>query len=46
MNNSEKNDDVVNIDIKENAPLTNAEWSSQYEQILVEWADKAICYRW
>ena len=46
MNNSEKNDDVVNIDIKENVPLTNAEWSSQYEQILVEWADKAICYRW
>jgi len=49
MNNSEKNekkDDSVNIDINENVPLTNAEWSSQYEQILVEWADKAICYRW
>ena len=48
MNNSncEKNDDSINIDIKENVPLTNAEWSSQYEQILVEWADKAICYRW
>ena len=44
--NSEKKDDLVNIDIKENNPLTNAEWSSQYEQILVEWADKAICYRW
>ena len=24
----------------------NAEWSNQHEQILVEWADKAICYRW
>tara|TARA_B100001175_G_scaffold22576_1_gene16915 strand:- start:7626 stop:8564 length:939 start_codon:yes stop_codon:yes gene_type:complete len=23
-----------------------AEWSSQHERILVEWADKAICYRW
>jgi hypothetical protein len=23
-----------------------AEWSNQHEQILVEWADKAICYRW
>ena len=43
---NEKKDDLVNIDIKENVPLTNAEWSSQYEQILVEWADKAICYRW
>jgi hypothetical protein len=48
MNNCscEKKDDSVNIDINENVPLTNAEWSSQYEQILVEWADKAICYRW
>ena len=24
----------------------NVEWSSQHENILVEWADKAICYRW
>lgn len=24
----------------------HAEWSNQHEQILVEWADKAICYRW
>ena len=24
----------------------NAEWSEQYEKILIEWADKAICYRW
>tara|TARA_B100001758_G_C18279006_1_gene540598 strand:+ start:30 stop:884 length:855 start_codon:yes stop_codon:yes gene_type:complete len=24
----------------------NAEWNDQHEKILVEWADKAICYRW
>jgi hypothetical protein len=24
----------------------NVEWSRQHENILVEWADKAICYRW
>ena len=24
----------------------SAEWSTQHEFILVEWADKAICYRW
>ena len=24
----------------------NAEWNNQHEKILVEWADKAICYRW
>jgi hypothetical protein len=24
----------------------NAEWTIEHEQILVEWADKAMCYRW
>ena len=24
----------------------NIEWTSEHEQILVEWADKAMCYRW
>jgi len=24
----------------------NAEWSKQHEKILIEWADKAMCYRW
>ena len=24
----------------------NAEWSDEHEMILVEWADKAMCYRW
>ena len=26
-----------------NQPL---EWSPQHESILIEWADKAMCYRW
>lgn len=26
--------------------LFNAEWTVEHEQILVEWADKAMCYRW
>jgi len=24
----------------------NAEWTLEHEQILIEWADKAMCYRW
>jgi hypothetical protein len=24
----------------------NVEWTIEHEQILVEWADKAMCYRW
>ena len=26
--------------------IFNAEWTLEHEQILVEWADKAMCYRW
>ena len=32
--------------IKDQYTNYNAEWSNQHEEILVEWADKAICYRW
>ena len=32
--------------IEENMDDYNAEWNEQHEKILVEWADKAICYRW
>ena len=41
---SEKSDNGDDVD----DTLQNyyAEWSSQHEKILVEWADKAICYRW
>lgn len=34
-------------DITENSIiLPNVEWTSDHEQILIEWADKAMCYRW
>ena len=26
--------------------INNIEWTVEHEQILVEWADKAMCYRW
>ena len=26
--------------------LTNVEWTQEHEEILIEWADKAMCYRW
>lgn len=32
--------------LEESIHAISAEWSRQHEQILVEWADKAICYRW
>ncbi len=29
-----------------NKVVLTAEWTPEHEQILVEWADKAMCYRW
>lgn len=41
MNNM-NNDDLFSI-VPSNL---NAEWTLEHERILVEWADKAMCYRW
>ena len=38
-NNSEENNEVI-ID------SNHIEWTPEHEQILIEWADKAMCYRW
>jgi len=32
--------------IDQNEQISNVEWTVDHEQILVEWADKAMCYRW
>ena len=29
-----------------NNPSVQYEWTCEHEQILIEWADKAMCYRW
>ena len=34
-------------DTQEEMPLTNTiDWTTEHEEILIEWADKAMCYRW
>jgi len=40
--------DLVDIPIVTTDSLSfkEQEWKSEHEQILVEWADKAMCYRW
>jgi hypothetical protein len=30
----------------ESVPLIDSEWTVEHEKILIEWADKAMCYRW
>ena len=32
--------------IPDNIHIKDAEWKGEHEVILVEWADKAMCYRW
>ena len=38
--------DSVQDDNEESAPMITMEWSAEHESILIEWADKAMCYRW
>ena len=47
INNENNNNNIINTSSDDiNEINYQIEWSSQLEQILVEWADKAICYRW
>jgi len=41
-------DDISNedSDILETSNKQSIEWSKEHEKILIEWADKAMCYRW
>jgi len=43
-----ENDNIDNDkeDILNDIPLIDSEWSLEHEKILIEWADKAMCYRW
>ncbi len=43
----EDNDDIPMIE-EEKATITfkEIEWKDEHEKILVDWADKAMCYRW
>jgi len=34
------------LDVNENLSFKEQEWRVEHETILVEWADKAMCYRW
>ena len=39
-------DDEMTEDNENIVEHTKIEWSPEHEQILIEWADKAMCYRW
>jgi hypothetical protein len=39
-------DNQVELTMDNFIPSIAPEWTTEHEQILVEWADKAMCYRW
>lgn len=43
----EENDEIPNIaEEKETITFKEIDWKDEHEKILVDWADKAMCYRW
>lgn len=47
----ENKDDQLSVNenvelLNDNVMVKDVEWKSEHEVILVEWADKAMCYRW
>lgn len=50
-NNANDNNDNTNLIelpnvVTDNISYKELEWKTEHEKILVEWADKAMCYRW
>ena len=47
INDNDDTKDDTKTDTKKNKfTVKDADWKSEHEVILVEWADKAMCYRW
>jgi hypothetical protein len=40
------NNENQKSNVNENLALPDVEWTTDHEKILIEWADKAMCYRW
>ena len=45
MSNSEKQN-ISSEKLSSEKKIPYVEWTPDHENILVEWADKAMCYRW
>ena len=39
-------EDLFNVDNESVSELPEIPWTSDHENILIDWADKAMCYRW
>jgi len=46
MNENDESETTKSIYDMPSAPISSVKWSPQHEKILVDWADKATCYKW
>ena len=44
--NEEKENEIAETETVALSSLVVVEWTPEHEKILIEWADKAMCYRW
>ena len=42
----DSDDESIQGDIVGGEPIPHVEWTIAHEDILIEWADKALCYKW
>ena len=42
INDNDTDDDLDDV----NSMINNIKWTPEHENILVEWADQAMCYKW
>jgi len=46
MNSKDMMDDIKEVDLNEAHWKDDIHWKTEHEKMLIEWADKAMCYRW
>ena len=44
--NTENENELLESIYSSNSQNVNVQWSTQHEKILIDWADKATCYKW
>ena len=46
MSSKDMMDDIKEVDLNEAHWKDDIHWKTEHEKMLIEWADKAMCYRW
>ena len=46
LNSNKETDNYTDIDDDISSMINNIKWAPEHENILVDWADQAMCYKW